>query len=126
MGALTMPRTNLMISLICRDVLSKTTDISIADIIIGEHNDQCSIQEVESATTLLNLWGNLIAGILGAIMTPVWGRISDRYGRVRPFAAATAIMLISSIIEVLMAALPDVFSLKWMWLSFIFEGLRSV
>jgi hypothetical protein len=75
-----MPRTNLIISLTCRDVLSGMVDsgsnainmrikptarhmstddhsgamsgsslqanISIADIIIGEHNDQCSIKEV--------------------------------------------------------------------------------
>jgi MFS family permease len=153
-----MPRTNLIISLTCRDVLSGMVDsgsnainirikptarhmstgdhsgempgsslqanISIADIIIGEHNDQCSIKEVESATAMLSLWGNVIAGILGAIMTSVWGRVSDRYGRVKALGAATATMLLSQGIEVLMAVLPDFFTLKWIYVSYIFEGLR--
>lgn len=105
---------------------SINANTSTADIIIGEHNDQCSIKEVESATAMLSLWGNVIAGILGAIMTPVWGRLSDRYGRVKALGAATAIMLLSQGIEVLMAVLPDFFTLKWIYASFIFEGLRQV
>jgi MFS family permease len=101
-----------------------STSASLATIVIGEHNDQCSIKGVESATALLALWGNLVAGILGAIVTPVWGRLSDRYDRIKPLGAATTIMLLSQVVEVLMAVLPDMFSLKWLWLSFIFEELR--
>jgi MFS family permease len=151
-----MPRTNLILSLTCRNVLSEIfisvlvagdvqsrdiardmmdggasiaeaplpTSASIAAIVIGEHNDHCSIKEAESATALLALWGNLIAGILGAIVTPVWGILSDRYGRIKPLAAATTILLLSQEVEVMMAVLPDVFSFKLLWLSFIFEGLR--
>jgi MFS family permease len=151
MGALAMPRTNLILSLTCRNVLSEMlisvpaagdmardmmgggasiaeapfpTSASLAAILIGEHNDQCSIKEVEPATALLALWGNLVAGILGAIVTPVWGRLSVRYGRMKPLGAATTIMLLSQVVELLMAVLPDVFSLKLLRLSFIFEGLR--
>lgn len=99
-------------------------NISIADIIIGEHNDQCSIKEVESATAMLSTWGNIIAGILGAVMMPIWGRLSDRHGRVKALGAATAIMLLGQAIEVLMAVFPDLFTLKWIYASYIFEGLR--
>jgi MFS family permease len=73
---------------------------------------------------MFSLWGNVIAGILGAIMTSVWGRVSDRYGRVKALGAATATMLLSQGIEVLMAVLPDFFTLKWIYVSYIFEGLR--
>jgi len=161
-----MPRMNVLISLICRNVLSNgitvssqaTTGGSIqnnfprhmvmagqsghsmdgttsaagmgnysaAAVVIGEHNPQCSIKEVESATAMLTLYGNLIAGILGVIITPLWGKLSDRYGRVRPLAAASAIFLGGEIISVLIATLPDAFPLNWIYLAYLLEGFRYV
>lgn len=153
-----MPRMNVLISLICRNVLSQTSaqstaagsmqhsrsshempasesghslqfgsrmgNYSINAVVIGDHNPQCSIKEVESATALLNLYGNLIAGIIGALCAPVWGKLSDRYGRLKPLAAASTIVVFSELISVLIAALPDVFSLNWIYLGYLLEGLR--
>ena len=159
-----MPRMNVLISLICRNVLSdgmpagheaapggsmgdsmdqnsrrhmgmgggtghagNTTgplNYSPEAVVIGEYNPQCSFKEVESATAMLTLYGNLIAGLLGAIFTPVWGKLSDRYGRVKPLAAAASIFLVGEVTSVLIAALPDTFSLNWIYFAFISEGFR--
>ncbi|RDW63340.1 hypothetical protein BP6252_10885 [Coleophoma cylindrospora] len=101
------------------------TNTSSMNIVIGEHNDQCSIAEVETATAILSLWGNLITGVLGAIMIPVWGRLSDRYGRVKALAAASTMTLVSQVIDILIAVLPDVFHINWIYLGFLFEGLSG-
>lgn len=150
-----MPKMNVLISLICRNVLSQMStqstaagsmpqirspheiatgeaghsmqsggNYSVNAIVIGEHNPQCSIKEVESATAILNLWGNLIAGIIGALCAPVWGKLSDRYGRLKPLAAASTIIVFSELISVLIAALPDVFSLNWIYVGYLLEGFR--
>lgn len=152
-----MPRMNVIISLICRDVLGKgvttmsenspryamqqkrhgggTTGVpmsmgngtgnhSATAIIIGDYNPQCSIKEVESATAMFNLWGNLIAGVIAAIATPFWGKLSDRFGRVKPLAAATTVMLLSEALMVLVAKFPDALPLSWVYLTFVLEGMR--
>ena len=75
---------------------------------------------------MLNLWGNLIAGGLAAIAAPVWGKVSDKYGRIKPLVAASTILLGSESIIVLIAMLPDALSLNWVYLSFFLEGLRWV
>jgi MFS family permease len=101
-------------------------NFSASSIIIGDHNPQCSINAVESATAMLTLWGNLIAGVLGAIAAPYWGRLSDRYGRVKPLAAASTVILGSEVVVVLIATLPDIISLNWVYLAFLLEGFRLV
>jgi hypothetical protein len=159
MGATSMPRMNVIISLICRNVLNKgiptesegvpeyamqqkrhnngmarasmsmengTETHSATAIIIGDYNPQCSIKEVESATAMFNLWGNLLAGVIAAIVTPFWGKLSDRFGRVKPLAAATTVMLLSEALMVLVAKFPDALPLNWVYLTFVLEGMRSV
>jgi MFS family permease len=159
MGATSMPRMNVMISLICRNILAKgmpadlqgsansgmqqkrqhggmhsaamnmstaTGNFSSSAIIIGEYNPQCSFQQVESATAMFSLWGNLLAGTIAAVATPFWGKLSDRFGRVKPLAAATTVMLVSEIIMVLIAKYPDALSLNWVYLTFVLEGIRWV
>ncbi|KAL6720627.1 hypothetical protein ACLMJK_002552 [Lecanora helva] len=146
MGATTMPKMNIVKSLLCRKILALNpassqhqvrhdgSSMSLIDgsaknytssIIIGEHNSQCAIETVESATSMLMLYGNLIAGILGAIAAPFWGRLSDKYGRVRPLAAASTIVLGSETMFVLIASLPDIISLDWIYLAYVLEGLSG-
>lgn len=151
MGATMMPRTNIVISLICRKVLSAHADSGDAmqhtrrhgagtmaqamdgtanhtagAVVIGDYNPQCSIDSVESATAMLQLYGNLIAGILGAIAAPIGGKLSDRYGRIRPLAAASTVILVSEIMMIIIAKLPDTFSVNWIYITFFLEGLRFV
>jgi MFS family permease len=162
MGATSMPRMNVLSSLLCRDIFAAREasepklnsensmqnsrrhggsvgmhspgmdmngtagNLSASSIIIGEYNPQCSIKEVESAAAMLNLWGNLIAGIIGAIATLFWGKISDQYGRVKPLAAAATVILVSDFVMVLIAKFPDVLPLNLVYLAFVLEGIRSV
>lgn len=151
MGATTMPRTNIVISLICRKVLSAHADsgdamqrtrrheagtmaqamngtakYTASAVVIGDYNPQCSIESVESATAMLQLYGNLIAGLLGAIAAPIGGKLSDRYGRIRPLAAASSVTLVSEIMMIIIAKLPDTFSVNWIYITFFLEGLRFV
>ncbi|KAL9585328.1 MAG: hypothetical protein Q9212_001587 [Teloschistes hypoglaucus] len=149
MGMTVMPRTNVIISLICRGILQDNeqksmqhvsrhmggsagasmgdmpTNGTASSVVIGEHNAQCSTDKVESATAMLTLWGNLIAGILGAITAPLWGKVSDRYGRIKPLAAASTVFLAPEVIVVLIAKLPDAFSLNWIYLTYLLEGLSG-
>ena len=151
MGATMMPRTNIVISLICRKILSAhadsgdavqhtrrheagtmvpamdgTANYTAGAVVIGDYNPQCSIDSVESATAMLQLYGNLIAGILAAIAAPIGGKLSDRYGRIRPLAAASTVILVSEIIMIIIAKLPDTFSVNWLYITFFLEGLRFV
>ena len=151
MGATMMPRTNIVISLICRKILSAhadsrdamqhtrrygagtmaqamdgTANYTAGTVVIGDYNPQCSIDLVESATAMLQLYGNLIAGILGAIAAPIGGKLSDRYGRIRALAAASTVILASEIMLIIIAKLPDTFSVNWIYTTFFLEGLRFV
>jgi MFS family permease len=148
MGATSMPRMNVITSLICRKTLAERTPNSTPRlfhdmmhspimntkssiryssppvIVIGEYNPQCASKEVESATAMFNLWGNLIAGIIAAAATPFWGKLSDRVGRLKPLAAATCVLNASEILMVLVAKYPDSLSLSWVYLTYVLEGLR--
>ena len=151
MGATMMPKTNIVISLICRKILSAHADLgdtmqttrhhgagtmaqamdgtannTASSIVIGDYNPQCSIDSLESATAMLQLYGNLIAGILGAISAPTWGKLSDRYGRITPLAAASTVILLSEIMMIIIAKMPDTFSVNWIYITFFLEGLRFV
>ena len=150
MGATSMPRMNVITSLVCRNFLSETlipseklesrhnmvphttpmealahSNASSA-VIIGDHNPQCSIVEVESATAIITLYGNLIAGVLGAVAAPLWGKVSDRFGRIKPLAAASTVLLGSELVMIIIAKLPDVLSVNWILLTYFLEGLRCV
>jgi MFS family permease len=82
------------------------------------------MKEVESATAMFNLWTNLIAGVIAAAATPFWGKLSDHFGRVKPLAAVSTIVLASEVVMVLVAKFPDALPLGWIYLTFVLEGLR--
>ncbi|KAF2848071.1 tetracycline-efflux transporter-like protein [Plenodomus tracheiphilus IPT5] len=155
MGATSMPRMNVITSLICRNILTKEMaaepqdgamlqprhgggmsggsanmsaaagNHSASAIIIGDYNPICAMKEVESATAMFNLWGNLIAGVIAAVATPFWGKLSDHFGRVKPLAAATTVMLFSEAVMVLVAKFPDALPLGWVYLTFVLEGMSG-
>lgn len=156
MGATAMPRTNVIVSLVCRSVLSQhesnggpsafgdqqlsprhggvlshtsqtftaTDDMSMdpSAIMIGEYNPQCSFGEIESATAMITLWGNLVASALGAVTAPIWGKMSDRFGRIKPLAAVSTLILASEICVLVVATMPDRLSYQWIYGSFFPGG----
>ena len=46
-------------------VMDGTANYTAGAVVIGDYNPHCSIDSVESATAMLQLYGNLIAGVLG-------------------------------------------------------------
>ena len=148
MGATTMPKMNVLTSLLCRQILNANPALmqheprhegsmmpsmedmaknhTASTVIIGEHNPQCSIDKVESATSILMLYGNLIAGIIGAMTAPFWGKLSDSYGRIKPLALTSTIILASETIFVLIAKFPNSLHINWIYLAYMLEGLRYI
>ncbi|KAI9676073.1 MAG: Hippocampus abundant transcript 1 protein [Caeruleum heppii] len=148
-GITAVPRMNLLVSLVCRQTLLQVQDMptsSVAprhggsmgssmgdtasnstmgnstEVVVGGYNPQCTTSEIESATALVTTWGNLIVGIIGAVMSSYLGRLSDRYGRVRLIAVNSIGLLLAECLLVVFASFPDVFSVSWMYLTFAVDG----
>lgn len=122
-----VPRINLILNLICRDYLADRaaldTSFQFHPVIFGADNPQCQIPEVQALVARFQLYSNLIAGILSAIVSPKMGVLSDRYGRKRIIAIATLGTLLGEAITVLIASYPDDFSVNWILLGSFFDGL---
>lgn len=86
--------------------------------------EECQIAEVEAGAAMLALWANLITGVLAALVSPLAGKMSDTLGRIRVMAACGVGILLADLIMALIASMPDVFSMRWLYLSFILEGFR--
>ena len=126
-GGLVVPKLNLILTLLCQEYLS---DRAVGDpthkflpVILGGDNSQCQIPEVQALVSKFTLYGNLIAGILSAIASPKLGAISDRYGRKRIIAISTMGMLVGEVITIIVATYPEAFSVKWLLLGYVSDGL---
>ncbi len=126
-GGIGVPKINLIISLICQEYLSdrslKDPSYTLVPVIFGADNPQCQIPEVQALVAKFTLYGNLIAGILSAITSPMLGSLSDRYGRTKVMALTTVGLFVSEIITIIAATYPNMFSVKWLLLGFAFDGL---
>ena len=91
-----------------------------------DHNEACQVPEVESGAAMLALWANLITGILAALVSPLAGKVSDAFGRIKIMAGCCIGILAAEFVVVLVASLPDTFNVKWLYFSFVLEGLRLV
>ena len=92
-------------------------------VILGDDNPQCSIPEVSARTTKFLLYGSLISGILSAIVSPKLGALSDQYGRLRLLCLGTLGILLQEVVIICVATWPDKFSVNWVLLGFMFDGL---
>lgn len=150
MALVMVPKTNLFVSLVCRHVMgdgsvqhvmgatSASHNTSVAEPNHREkrhmgmrsssidYNEYCQVPEVESGAAMLALWANLITGVLAALITPLAGKISDGFGRIKIMAGCCIGILAAEFVVVLVAVMPDTFSIKWLYFSFLIEGLRLV
>ena len=92
-------------------------------VILGDDNPQCNIPEVSARTTKFLLYGTLISGILSAIVSPKFGALSDQYGRLRLLCLGTLGILLQEVVIICVATWPDKFSVNWVLLGFMFDGL---
>ena len=94
-------------------------------VMFGTDNPQCRIAAVQSRVSQFTLYGNVITGLLSAITSPKLGAISDRYGRTRMIALVSSGLLATEIITILAARMPETFSVNWLFLGFVFDGLSG-
>lgn len=92
-------------------------------VIHGNDNPQCQIPEVQSLVSKFMLYLTLLAGLLSAIVSPRLGVIADRYGRKRVIACSTLGLLVFEAITIIVARNPDTFSVYWMLLGAVCDGL---
>ena len=92
-------------------------------VMLGSDNPQCRIPEVQALVSKFQLYGALIAGILAGITSPKLGALSDRYGRTKMISVSIFGMLMSELINIMIATYPDILSVNWMLLGFFFDGL---
>ena len=92
-------------------------------VVLGDDNPQCNTPEVSARTTKFLLYGTLISGILSAIVSPKFGALSDQYGRLRLLCLGTCGILLQEVVIICVATWPDKFSVNWVLLGFMFDGL---
>ncbi|KAH0537589.1 hypothetical protein FGG08_005621 [Glutinoglossum americanum] len=126
-GAIIVPKLNLILALICRQYFAdrrlQDPSFVVLPITFGEDNPQCQIPEVQALVSRFTLYGNLITGILSAIVSPRLGSLSDRYGRKKVIATSMLGMMIAEAITIVTATWADLFSVNWLLLGFLFDGI---
>ncbi|KAI4227754.1 MAG: hypothetical protein L6R36_002174 [Xanthoria steineri] len=128
-GGIIVPKVNLIMSLICREYFAEQQledpNYHTMPVMFGTDNPQCRIPAVQSRVSLFTLYGNVITGLLSAITSPKLGSISDRYGRTRMIAFVSTGLLITDVITILAARMPETFSVNWLFLGFVADGLSG-
>lgn len=132
-GGIIAPKMNLILDLVCREYISERNALNpgFTHLIpvdfnnIEGGNDQCQIPEVSARTSMFNLWGSLIAGVLSAFTAPKLGVLSDRYGR-KPILVITSLGTIcGEVITIFAATYPNTFPVPLLLLSYAFDGLTG-
>lgn len=124
-GLTAVPRINLNVSLVCRHVLDQSTD-EHDPVVIGGYNPQCQSGEVSSQTALIASYGTVIAGVFSAVVSPLMGRLSDKVGRTKVLMLNMMGLVGSEVVLVVIAAFPNVFDYRWLFLAYSVDGLRYV
>ncbi|MCJ1465524.1 hypothetical protein MMC07_004142 [Pseudocyphellaria aurata] len=126
-GGSIVPKLNVILSLVCRQYLSdrsaKDPRFQSMPVILGNDNPQCQIPAVQSLVAQFTLYGNLIASLLSALISPKLGSLSDRYGRKKLMAYGASGLLVSDLITVLVARHPEMFHVNWLLVGFFFDGI---
>lgn len=126
-GGIIVPKLNVILALICKNYLSdrsaKDPGFQSIPVILGNDNPQCQIPAVQSLVANFTLYGNLIAGIFSALISPKLGSLSDRYGRKKLMAYGASGLLVSDIITILVARQPEMFHVNWLLVGFFFDGI---
>lgn len=128
-GGIIVTKLTLIEDLLCeRYFASKVTadpKFSFMPVVIGQDNRQCEIPKVSSLTAEFMLVSSLLSGIPSAIIAPILGAYSDRWGRTRVLAVTSAGSLVGEAITIIVATYPQTVSVYWILLGSLFEGLTG-
>ncbi|OJJ95270.1 hypothetical protein ASPACDRAFT_55301 [Aspergillus aculeatus ATCC 16872] len=126
-GGTAVPKINLMVTLVCKDYMAKKASqnpgFTYLPVIIGSDNAQCQVPEVQSQVARFQLYYNLVAGILSALVCPRLGHLSDRHGRTRVIALSTLATVVGEAITLFVAAQPDLVSVNVLLGAAFVDGL---
>ena len=126
-GGLIVPRTYLVLDLICRDYLeekaAKDPHFKFMPIIFGSENPQCRDPVVQARVATFQLYSSLLSGIFAAIVSPHLGALSDRIGRKRVIAFATMGTFVMEIMTIVVGSHPDTVSVYWILVGYLLDGL---
>lgn len=126
-GGMFVPKINLILSLICRDYYSekalKDGNFTRLPIILGEDNPQCQIPEIQSLVARFQLYLNLVAGILSALVSPRLGHLSDQYGRNKLLALCVLGASLGEAVITTVATIPDHVPVNILLVSSVLDGL---
>ncbi|KUI54889.1 hypothetical protein VP1G_02265 [Cytospora mali] len=128
-GGSIVPKLNLIVDLICRRYFAEQSvtdpNLVFTPVVLGSNNPQCAIPEVQRNVATFTLVLNVIIGILSAYTAPKIGSLSDRYGRKKLLALASAGGVCSELVVILTARFPDVVHYRWLILGCAFDGLAG-
>ncbi|KAJ5619192.1 hypothetical protein N7510_003176 [Penicillium lagena] len=126
-GGIAVPKINLILTLLCRDYLSERAaqdpSFTYLPVLSGDENPYCRVPQVQSLVARFQLYINLIAGILSALVSPRIGHLSDRYGRTKVIALCAFGCVLNESITVMVATWPDQMSVNWILVGAVFDGL---
>ncbi|KAI4215347.1 MAG: hypothetical protein LQ351_002247 [Letrouitia transgressa] len=129
-GGTMVPKINIIQALICRQYAAKLCaedpTFQFLPVILGENNTPCDhIPEVSSMVAKFTLYGTLISGVLAAFTSAKLGQVSDQYGRTKLMAFTSSGMLVTDVVTILAAKLPDKVPINWILVSYVFDGLSG-
>jgi MFS family permease len=121
-GGIIIPKINLILSLICRQVLA---DKSLFDASsgLGQPDPQCRTPEVQARVAHFTMWMGLISGVLSALTAPRLCALSDRWGRRRVMMICNAGSLFGEIMTIFAANFPDRFPVSWILVGAFIDGI---
>lgn len=128
-GILAVPELNSVLALICHQRYS-ISEISPGSSdrtpdLFQELNYCLGNKHAQADLSRFLMYRQLVAGLLGAISTPILSSLSDRIGR-RPILACTAVgPLIKDVLFLLTLWYPDFVDVHWLLVGYAIEGLSG-
>jgi MFS family permease len=126
-GGLIVPKTYLILDLICQDYLSdravQDPNFKFMPVIFGSENPQCRDPHVQSLVAKFQLYQSLLSGVFSAIVSPYLGAFSDRIGRKKVIAFATLGTFCAEVITIIVGTHPGEVSVYWILVGFLLDGL---
>jgi MFS family permease len=126
-GGILVPKLNLIKFLVCREYFIEQSTIEppliFAPVLLGDDNPQCEIPAVQTLVSRFTLYMTIITGMLGAIVSPKLGALSDRYGRTRILVITSCGGFLTEIVTILAATYPDTVRYQWLLTGSTLDGL---